>query len=532
MSMTRAQLYRLMSIRVGPPTMTCANALAAFEAVVLGFTLTASSLSTFEIVGGTDAAQFQIVGNRLQWVGNGVQVWNNPNDSNRDNVYAVDVRAVRLADGVVGSPITISVTVTKTPYTYPAQVVAADLQATFDNKFFIKPRPKYTPALNKSLLNQIGATVSGNRVNISGLNGDQTYDDWDFSGYWVLVDKGPSTITFNRCYFFNDSYSRGVTNGGGLLGIGTTASNRRSGEVVVCNYCEFNGKGAQAYDGTKYSQEAVIKCYGNLTLNSCWHHDSPKDPFMFLGSSFSVNDCYINSPAKVGNGPSGNLQHVDVCHTYAGHSVYTRCYFDFYDAVDTGIAGGFTSSSFYPQGGTTDDVYITWDHCVHAVPASLNCDDGSKGATYMWQWATSTGKVSDITITHSLISRGTTNKFCNAPDIGCIMHDDHTNWDWYTGNPINHLSPPGPITIPNVTGTANVGDTLTCDTGTWRDDPTSFIFKWYRKVGTTAPAFIGVTSSTYMIQAIDVGTTITCQVTAFNDTGFSSLPISSNAINP
>ena len=78
-----------------------------------------------------------------------------------------------------------------------------------------------------------------------------------------------------------------------------------------------------------------------------------------------------------------------------------------------------------------------------------------------------------------------------------------------------------PVTIPVntsppvVTGTVDVGDALTCSTGTWTGAPTSFTYTWSRD-GTPIP---GATHSTYAVQSIDQGRTLTCTVTAANAAG-------------
>ena len=80
---------------------------------------------------------------------------------------------------------------------------------------------------------------------------------------------------------------------------------------------------------------------------------------------------------------------------------------------------------------------------------------------------------------------------------------------------------------PAVTGTATVGSTLTSTTGTWTGSPTpTFTYQWRRN----GVAIGGATASTYLIDALDVGTSVTCQVTATNARG--SAAAVSNAVVP
>lgn len=92
--------------------------------------------------------------------------------------------------------------------------------------------------------------------------------------------------------------------------------------------------------------------------------------------------------------------------------------------------------------------------------------------------------------------------------------------------------PPINSVAPVVSGTVEIGETLTCSTGTWFGSPASYAYQWQRDgvdIG-------GETSSTYTVTAEDIGpgtagigTGITCDVVATNGGGSSS-PASSNAV--
>ena len=76
--------------------------------------------------------------------------------------------------------------------------------------------------------------------------------------------------------------------------------------------------------------------------------------------------------------------------------------------------------------------------------------------------------------------------------------------------------------IPVVTGDTGEGDTLTTTNGTWTNSPTSYTYRWLRD----DIAIPSATSSTYVLTASDLGTTIKSEVTAIN-AGGSSLPAES-----
>ena len=88
------------------------------------------------------------------------------------------------------------------------------------------------------------------------------------------------------------------------------------------------------------------------------------------------------------------------------------------------------------------------------------------------------------------------------------------------------VAPPQNTVAPVVSGTATVGQTLSCTTGTWIGLPTiTFAYQW--QYGTTN--IPSATSSTYVISGDYVGQTIRCVVTATNAGGSTSANSNSTA---
>ena len=84
------------------------------------------------------------------------------------------------------------------------------------------------------------------------------------------------------------------------------------------------------------------------------------------------------------------------------------------------------------------------------------------------------------------------------------------------------LTPTAPTnnTLPVVSGTPTVGETLTSTTGTWSGFPApTFAYQWVRGAATNIS---GATSSTYQLQDADYNTTVKCTVTATNSAGSAS----------
>jgi len=94
---------------------------------------------------------------------------------------------------------------------------------------------------------------------------------------------------------------------------------------------------------------------------------------------------------------------------------------------------------------------------------------------------------------------------------------------------------PGPaiapvnVDVPAVVGTGEVGQTLTCTTGNWDNEPTSYSYAWTsRHLSTLEEASIGTNTNTYVITDSDTGKSIFCTVTATNSAGSTTAPPSNS----
>lgn len=88
------------------------------------------------------------------------------------------------------------------------------------------------------------------------------------------------------------------------------------------------------------------------------------------------------------------------------------------------------------------------------------------------------------------------------------------------------LEAPVNTVLPAISGDAEVGATLTTTTGTWDNSPESYAYQWK----SDGVAIDGETTSSYVVQAIDVGTNISVTVTATNAAG--STPATSTEVGP
>ena len=85
-------------------------------------------------------------------------------------------------------------------------------------------------------------------------------------------------------------------------------------------------------------------------------------------------------------------------------------------------------------------------------------------------------------------------------------------------------APPANTSPPTISGTAQVGQTLTATNGTWSNAPASFAYQWLRcnGGGNSCASVANGTQQTYTLVGADAGSTMRVRVTATNADGSSS----------
>jgi lysophospholipase L1-like esterase len=101
------------------------------------------------------------------------------------------------------------------------------------------------------------------------------------------------------------------------------------------------------------------------------------------------------------------------------------------------------------------------------------------------------------------------------------VNDSTQQWSFYvdyqtvaTGTPVN-------VTAPTITGSAQVGHTLTATTGAWTNSPTTYTYQWQDCTNGTCTNIASATANTYAPVVNDVGASIQVVVTATSSAGLS-----------
>jgi hypothetical protein len=187
-----------------------------------------------------------------------------------------------------------------------------------------------------------------------------------------------------------------------------------------------------------------------------------------------------------------------------------------------GLTGGIGLSNFKAFGATVPPVANPPVNTVAPVvtPSTgvftntlLTCSTGSWTNTplsYSYDWFADGG----------LVQSGSGNTYTPTGQAGKIINCqvNATNADgtgsFASNNTTAVVGVPVNTVAPAVTGTETQGQTLSCTTGTWSNTPSGYTYAWYRGVSA-----IGSTANTYVVQAADVGQTLSCKVVASNSAG-------------
>jgi hypothetical protein len=288
------------------------------------------------------------------------------------------------------------------------------------------------------------------------------------------------------------------------------------------------------------------------------------------GGLEAVTDAVIALEAG-GVGPGTDVTEV------AGISVFARTYLDDADAAATRTTLGVPAAASGAHTGTTTAVNLVVSSTITVPDASLTTAKVSGlAAAIAAATTTSTGTVelattgetttgSDTTravtpagvaaaiATVTPASIGAEPEFTGDPIEGAVLAHDGADPIWVVPEAVtaadipysdtdvaaalaelfarvNAIETTGPTltnsVLPAITGTSEVGETVTVSNGTWSQTPDSYTYQWKRSGANIS----GETTSTYDLDIADVGTgTITCTVTAIKS-GFTNGAATTNPL--
>ena len=162
---------------------------------------------------------------------------------------------------------------------------------------------------------------------------------------------------------------------------------------------------------------------------------------------------------------------------------------------------------------------------------TLQIDPGSwQGATaftYDW-WECRTGCM-PVSVNYESSTLGLTTADTNQQIFAYVTAvNSSSSVTSYTAKTSAVAQEPVPslTVVPSVSGTAQIGYTLTATSGTWTNSPTAYQYQWLRSSSAGWTSIAGATGSSYVATAADVGSSLEVQVTASNYGGAGTAALS------
>ncbi|MBA2642272.1 MAG: hypothetical protein H0U82_05030 [Actinobacteria bacterium] len=162
--------------------------------------------------------------------------------------------------------------------------------------------------------------------------------------------------------------------------------------------------------------------------------------------------------------------------------------------------------------------------------ASRGTWTGTQPITYMYRWFRCDGRgAADASDCGSIANARNATYVARQADAGFrlrlqVSGTNADGSDTATSNPTPIITSARPTntTEPAISGTAEVGNRLTANRGTWvGEQPITYAFRWLRCAadGDNCSEISGATDNEYVVQAADSGRSLRVRVTATNDAG-------------
>ncbi len=214
------------------------------------------------------------------------------------------------------------------------------------------------------------------------------------------------------------------------------------------------------------------------------------------------------------------LRHVATGDNYGASAVAWLLLRDGYNLVTATPNTGATGS---PTISGTPQV----DHILTVDTSDIADADGLTHASYTWlyQWLRGSSEIRGATGSTYTLGLADAGK---AIKVKVSFTDDANNQESRTSAPTVAVAPPPntlPTGVPAITGTPQVGETLTVDTSEIADadglETAVFRYQWFATIGLATVEFHGETSSTYTLGPLSEGLAIKVKVSFTDDRGHS-----------
>lgn len=173
---------------------------------------------------------------------------------------------------------------------------------------------------------------------------------------------------------------------------------------------------------------------------------------------------------------------------------------------------------------TTDGGHVVrnqrWSSPLRAYEASLPRRESSHADFVKVRaiWRKTREGAHSFNLTDWIESNTVRVRFVGELDISTPKRLPQHHIDTFTLEEVRDISPTNTV-VPTITGTVQVGQTLTVGTGTWTGAPVSYARQWLRD----GVEIAGATASTYVLVSADQGKKMSCDVIATDVDGGETL---------
>ncbi|UKJ77352.1 DUF4347 domain-containing protein [Azospirillum brasilense] len=396
----------------------------------------------------------------------------------------------------------------------------------------------YTAILNSAPVNSAVPNVTGTATvgnALSTTNGTWSDADGDgrsFSYQWYRADDSNGTNAASISGATSSNYTLTTSDAHKYLRVVVTANDGKGGtQTATSAYTAILNSAPVNSAVPNVTGTATV---GNAlsTTNGTWS-DADGDGRSFSYQWYRADDSNGTNAASISGATSssytlaaGDLnKYLRVVVTANDGKGGTQAATSAYSSQVAAAGNGAPVNSTVP---TVSGTATVGNALTGAIGTWSDPDGDPLGYTYQWYRAddsngTNAASISGATSSSYTLTTSDAHKYLR---VAVIANDGNSNTTTaYSAYTAILNSAPVNSAVPNVTGTATVGNALSTTNGTWSDadgDGRSFSYQWYRaddSNGTNAASISGATSSSYTLAAGDLNKYLRVVVTANDGKG-------------